>query len=89
MSQVSLFLITCFKRFDTADKTMLSLTVLAVLLFATPNADAERCNRWNTCYEQIQRQDNSALQQTIKKVNRTLSNRIELLEHESSNSFIY
>ena len=67
-------------------------TVLAILLLATPNADAQRCNRWNTCYKQIQQQDNSTLQETIMTTNRRLSvlnKKIELLEQEKSNSFIY
>ena len=63
-------------------------TILTILLFATPNADAQRCNRWNTCYEQIQQQENSALQDTVMAINRSLSAQIELLEHEKSNSFI-
>ena len=70
---------------------ILSSTVLAILLFATPNADAQRCNRWNTCYEKIQQQENSALQETVMTINRTLSaqnRKIELLEQEKSNSFI-
>ena len=82
-------LIARFRRFDTADKMILSSTLLAILLFATPDADAQRCNRWKTCYEQIQQQENSALQQTVKAINRTLSTQIELLEHEKSNSLIY
>jgi len=52
-------------------------TVLTVLLFATPIADADRtrrCNLWKTCYNRIQQQENSALQQTVMKINRTLSN---------------
>jgi len=73
-----------FRRFDTADKMILSSTLLAILLFATPDADAQRCNRWKTCYEQIQQHENSALQQTVKAINRTLSTQIELLEHEKS-----
>ena len=71
---------------------MLSSTVLAILLFATPNADAQRCNRWNTCYEQIQQQENSAVQENFKAINRTLSaqnRKIVLLEQEKGNSFIY
>ena len=68
---------------------MLFSTVLVVLLFATPIADAQRCNRWNTCYEQIQQQESSVLQETVMKINRTLSSQIELLEHEKSNIFIY
>ena len=71
---------------------VLSSTVLAILLFATFNADAQRCNRWNACYEQIQQQENSAVQETFKAINRTLSaqnRRIVLLEQEKGNSFIY
>ena len=59
------------------------------MLFATPNADAQRCNRWNTCYKQIQQQESSELEETVKSINRTLSTQIELLEHEKSNSFTY
>ena len=64
-------------------------TILVILLFATPNADAQKCNRWNACYEQIQSQENSALQETVMTINRTVSSKIELLEQEKSNSFIY
>ena len=69
-------------------KMTLSSTILTILLFATTNADAQRCNRWNICYEQIQLQENSVLQETVKIINQTLSNQIALLEHEKSNSFI-
>merc|ERR1712183_886657 len=72
--------ITRFSSFDTTDKMILSSSVLAILLFATPNADGQRCNRWNICYEQIQQQENSALQETFKEINRTLIS----LEHEKS-----
>ena len=85
-AQVSLLsLITHFRRFDTADKMILSSTVLAMLFFATANVDAQRCNRWNTCYEQMQQQE------TVISINRTLSaqnRKIELLEQEKSNNFI-
>merc|ERR1712183_686218 len=68
------------RRFGTSDKTMLFSTVLVVLLITTPNADAQRCNRWNTCYKQIQQQENSALKETFKEINRSLIS----LEHEKS-----
>jgi len=59
-------------------------TVLTVLLFATPIADAyraNRCNWWKTCYNKMQQQENSALQE----INRKLSNqRIHLIEVEKS-----
>ena len=84
-AQVSLLsLITRFRRFGTADKMILSSTVLSILIFARLNVDAQRCNRWNTCYEKIQTQENSALE----TINRTLSTQIELLKNEKSNSFI-
>ena len=57
---------------------ILSSTVLAILFFVTANADAQRCNRWNTCYEQMQQQEN------VMSINR----KIELLEQEKSNGFI-
>ena len=68
---------------------IVSSTVLAILLLATLNADAQRCNRWNTCYEKIQKQEISVIQETVKAINRNLSTQIELLEHEKSNSSIY
>merc|ERR1719427_2644255 len=64
---------------------VLPSTVLAILLFATLNADAQRCNRWNTCYEQIQQQETSAVQENFKAITRTLSaqnRKIVLLEQE-------
>merc|ERR1712183_897374 len=82
--------ITCFRRFYARNncKMIIYSTVLVILLFATPNADAaQRCNRWNTCYEQIQQQESSALQEAFMTINRTLSaqnRKIELLEQEKS-----
>ena len=64
-------------------------TALAILVFATPNADAQRCNRWKTCYQQIQEQENTVLQETVNTINQTLLTQIKLLENEKSNSFIY
>merc|ERR1712183_73053 len=83
--------ITHFRRFGTADKMIVSSTVLAILLLATLNADAQRCNRWNTCYEKTQKQEISVIQETVKAINRNLSTQIELLEHEKSemNNTIY
>ena len=67
-------------------------SILAILLFAIPNADAARCDRWNTCYEQMQSHEIATLQGTVMSINRTLSAqniKVELLELEKSNSFIY
>jgi len=57
-------------------------TVLVILFIAAPNADAQRCNRWNTCYKQVQQQENSILQESVTEMNRTLLNQIELLEQQ-------
>ena len=67
-------------------------SILVMLLLATPNADAQKCDRWNICYKQTQQQQNSALQETVTTINRTLSaqnRKIDLLEKEKSNSFTY
>jgi len=59
-------------------------TVLVILLFATPITDAQRCNRWNTCYKKVQQQENSTVKDTVMKINRTLSAKIEFLEQEKN-----
>ena len=75
-------------------------TVLTILVLATfavgfegrpPYHGIRKCNGWKSCYNRMQQQENSALQQTVMKINQTLSNQrkeIELLEQEKSNVFI-
>ena len=64
-------------------------TTLVITIFATSNADAQRCNRWNSCYEQMRSQENSTLQEAVMTINQTLLSKIELLEQKKSNTFIY
>ena len=69
---------------------MIFSAVLFVLLFATPNADAQRCHRWNSCYKKSEQKENSALQASFMKINQKLlaqRKTVELLEKGKGNSF--
>jgi len=72
---------------------MMFSTFLVILLFATPNADAQSCSRWNHCYkrtqlsrwyERTQQQDNSGTfvisNQTLDETNKTSQNQAIKIE---------